>query len=336
MDQETVMPRAGIIQLLTFIGLLYSGIVSSAESLLDPLPSWHDGTNKQSIIQFVNDVTNKASKDYVIPENRIATFDNDGTLWLEQPEYTQVIFMLSRLKELAKTHPEWQLQEPVKSVMKNNISHLTDEDIEQIFTLTSSDISPEEYIFTIQKWLASHTNPHFKRPYTQLIYQPMLELIHYLQKNAFTVYIVSGGGQDFVRAFSPSTYHIPVDNVIGSSSQTDYQYINGKPTLMKTPKPLLISNFAGKPKAIYLFVGKKPILAIGNSDGDRQMLEWTQSGEGKRLLMLIHHDDAKREYAYDTQSKVGTFSAALFQEANKKHWSIVSMKNDWKTIFPNK
>jgi hypothetical protein len=323
-----------ILGIFVFLATALFTVTSFATDESDPLPSWNNTKNKKSIIEFVNAVTDKSSDAYVAPENRIATIDNDGTLWLEKPIYTQVIFMLNRVKQLADKHPEWKTTEPFQSVLNNHYENLQVKDFEKILAATSNGMQVEDNTDIMKKWLATTNNPHFKRHYTQLVYQPMLEVINYLHQNNFDVYIVSGGGQEFVRAFANDTYHIPQNKVIGSASKIQYAYEDGEATLTKTAEPLILSNYAGKPEAIYLFIGKKPIIAIGNSDGDRQMLEWTQSNEAKTLMMLIHHDDAKREYAYDTQSKVGTFSTSLMDEAKENHWQIISMKNDWKTIFP--
>lgn len=319
---------------IIFIILFHSYVYASSASLNDPLPSWHDHAIKKAIIDFVQTVTDTTNKDYVPPEDRIATIDNDGTLWVEQPIYTQMIFIMDRIKALAHTHPEWQHLEPYQSILHHQAEHLNAANLEHLFAVTSQGLSTKEYISLIKKWLATAENPHFKKHYTELIYQPMLEVIHYLHEHHFMVYIVSGGGQDFIRAFSPTIYHIPLERIIGSSSQTQYLYQHHAAHLIKIPKPLLICNNEGKPEAIHLFIGKKPIIAFGNSDGDRQMLEWTQSGKGKHLMLLVHHDDGKREYAYDIHSKIGTFSKSLFREAKKQHWHIISMKNDWKVIFP--
>ncbi len=316
---------------LTFlVFLITSSPFASSIELTDPLPSWNNGIAKQSIIAFATDVTDKTSKNYVRPEDRIATIDNDGTLWVEQPMYTQEIFIKDRFQELLKNHPEWKKQEPFKSILTSP----SKKNREAVFAITSSKMTVEQFNSTIKDWLKTAINPRFRHHYTELVFQPMLEVINYLQANQFIVYIVSGGGQDFVRAFSEDVYHIPTEHVIGSTTKTKYTYQNNIPILIKEAKPLFISDHTGKPEAINLFIGKKPILAIGNSDGDQQMLEWTQSRPGKTLLLLVHHDDAQREYAYDSHSNVGTFTQALFAEAKKNNWYIISMKNDWKVIFP--
>jgi phosphoserine phosphatase len=322
------------IKLYLFIIILLFSAISLASPENDPLPSWNNGPVKQSIISFVQDVTNKSSKDYVSPENRIATIDNDGTLWVEQPLYTQFLFVIDRIKKLSVKHPEWQYQEPFKSVLENNYKNLSEHDLMQLIALSSSGMSVQSYNNLVQQWLDTTINPHFKHHYIELVYKPMLEVINYLQRNNFNVYICTGGGQDFVRAFAQNIYHVAPENIIGSAAQTEYTYQNGAPILIKEPKILFINDKEGKPEDINLFIGKKPIIAFGNSDGDQQMLEWTGSSPGKKLMLLVHHDDPVREYAYDTQSHIGTFSTSLFNEAEKNHWLIISMKNDWKVIFP--
>lgn len=318
-----------------FLLVIFLGSVTTQVALAaDPLPSWNDGSIKQNIIQFVSKVTDKNSPDYVPPENRIATFDNDGTMWVEQPIYTQIIFAIDRIKALAPQHPEWNKLEPFHSILTNNYKNLKLQDIEKIMAITHSGMSVEEFKAIESKWLETTKDRRFKRYYTDLIYQPMLEAMNYLRDNNFTIYIVSGGGQDFIRAYAAKVYAVPSERVIGTTAKTKYVNQNNKVELIKTPEVLLIDDHAGKPEAINLFIGKKPIIAFGNSDGDRQMLEWTQSSTGKHLMILVHHDDAKREYAYDAKSKVGTFSASLMQEANNNDWQVISMKNDWKVIFP--
>jgi len=307
-----------------------------SDTAVDPLPSWNEGKIKNTIIQFVREVTDPNSKNFVAPANRIATFDNDGTLWLEYPMYTEVVFALDRIKSLAPEHPEWAKEEPYKSIIENNYQHLTLQDIEKAIGVTHSGMSVQQFLDTEKEWLATTKNTHFDRIYTDLIYQPMLEVINYLRNNHFTVYIVSGGGQEFIRAYSDKTYSIPSEHVIGSAGKTKYVYRDNHPELIKSPDVLFIDDKEGKPEAINLFIGKKPIIAFGNSDGDQEMLEWTQSSGPHSLMLLVHHDDAQREYAYDEKSKVGTFSSFLMQEAKENNWQIISMKNDWKVIFPTR
>lgn len=302
-----------------------------------PLPSWNEGEIKQSIINFVQTVTDKSSASYVPPQNRIATFDNDGTLWVEQPLYSQFVFAIDRIKTLAQHHPEWKKQKPFSLFLngdKQAYSQLTLEDIKKIIMETHTKMTVEEFQQSAKAWLATAKHPRFGHLYTQTIYQPMLEVIKYLQDHDFQVYIVTGGGQEFVRAFSNETYGVGVEKVIGTLGETHYEYQNNKPALIKSPTLMLLDDGKGKPEAINYFIGKKPIIAFGNSDGDRQMLEWTQSNSGLHLMLLIHHDDAVREYAYGPKSKIGTFSESLMKEAKQSHWKIVSMKNDWKVIFP--
>ena len=323
---------------LIIFSLFLFAFTAHAKNLSDPLPSWNDDSAiKKNIIQFVKDVTNKNNSHYVSPENRIATFDNDGTLWVEQPIYTQFIFASDRIKKLASQHPEWKNQLPYKAILENDYKtqmKFTVQDFAHILAVTHSGMSVGEFQKIAKNWIKTAENPHFKQHYNKLIYQPMLEVMNYLRENKFKVYIVTGGGQDFVRAFSEATYAVPSEQVIGTAGKTKYIYQNKKPVLIKTPEVLIVDDKTGKPEAIDLFIGKKPIIAFGNSDGDRQMLEWTQSNEGKHLMLLVHHDDAKREYAYDIQSKVGTFSSSLMNEAKQNHWDIISMQHDWKVIFP--
>ncbi len=301
----------------------------------DPLPSWNDGNNKQSIIRFVNAVTDKNHSTYLEPSKRIATIDNDGTLWVEKPMYTQFIFMFERIKQLAKTDPALAKNKAILPILQGKYDELNLKDLQQLFALTSSGISVEEYNQMVSDWLAHAMNPRFKKHYTQLIYQPMLEVIRYLQDNQFQVYIVSGGGQEFIRAFSDNTYHIAKDHVLGSTTKMKYSDEHS-PQLIKQPEPLFICDKDGKPMAINLLIGQKPVIAFGNSDGDRQMLEWTQSNAAsQKLMVLIHHDDAVREFAYGAKSKVGTFSDGLMKEAKNRGWNVVSMKDDWRVVFPS-
>lgn len=289
----------------------------------DPLPSWNNGKVKQSIIDFVETVTDENSKDYVLPADRIATFDNDGTLWVEQPLYPQMVFMKDRSKDISDKKPQ---------IYKNKES--TRNKTEEMYAVTSSEINIDDYTQIATQWLATAEHPRYKKHYTDLIYQPMLEMMNYLRSKQFKVYIVSGGGQDFIRSFANDVYGVASHEVVGSTSQSTYVDDNTNRNMIKTRKLLFICDKGGKPEAIHLFIGKKPLIAFGNSDGDQQMLEWTESGLGKRLMVLVHHDDAKREYSYDAQSKIGTLSTALLQEAENHHWQVISMKNDWKVIFP--
>jgi phosphoserine phosphatase len=307
----------------------------------DPLPSWNEGLAKQAIIEFVQATTDKSSPNYVESCDRIATFDQDGTLWVEHPFYSQAMFALDRLKSLAPQHPEWQNQEPFKSILEGNqdaIAKLTEGDLVQIVAATHAGMTTEEFIKIARDWQITAKHPRFQKLYTELVYQPMREVLQYLQANGFKTYIVTGGGQEFVRIYSDRVYDVPIERVIGSSIVTKYDHQDGKPVLMREPKVFFINDHAGKTTGINLFIGKRPIAAFGNSDGDRQMLEYTQAGKGMRLSMLVLHDDEKREYAYGPaqglpNTKVGRFTQALYDQSQENGWIVVSMKNDWKRIF---
>lgn len=303
---------------------------------MDPLPSWNEGKAKDSIVQFIEDTTTLGSKNYIDPEDRIAVFDQDGTLWVEQPLYTQFFFAIDRIQSLASKNPEWKHTEPYQAIIEGNlekISRFTIQEIEKILAVSHANRTVEEFKKNVQSWLSKALHPRFQKPYTELTYQPMLEVIKYFKIHQYKVYIVSGGGQEFIRAYSEKIYGIPPEQIIGSAGKVKYEYQNGNPVLIKLPEILFIDDKRGKPEAIHLIVGKRPVAAFGNSDGDQQMLEWSQSSKGKNFQLLVHHDDPVREYKYDTDSKVGTFSHALMEEAQQKGWIIVSMKNDWKVIF---
>lgn len=323
-------------KLLLFCFTFFFSLTVFAQNA-DPLPAWNNGPVKTQIINFVRTITNKSNPAFIPPSDRIATFDNDGTLWLEQPVYTQFIFAYDRIKQLAATHPEWKTQQPYSKLLQGDMHALATlkmQDIEKILAESHTGMTVEAFKQIVQDWLATTKNLRFQKTYPRLIYQPMRELMQYLRANEFKVYIVTGGGQDFVRAYSQPIYGVSTEQVIGTSGKTHYVYQHKQPELIKLPEILLIDDKAGKPEAINLFIGKKPVMAFGNSDGDREMLEWTQSGKGKRFMLLVHHDDAEREYAYGPDSKVGTFSNALMSEAKANGWQVVSMKNDWKQIFP--
>jgi phosphoserine phosphatase len=308
----------------------------------DPLPSWNDGPAKKAIVDFVQATTDKASPKFVAPEARIATFDQDGTLWVEHPLYSQVIYCLDRVPAVVKAKPELAQVEPFKTVLTGNreaIAKLPMRDLEKILVATLTGMSVEEFKAEAKKWLDTAKDPRWKRPYTDLTYLPMQEVLKYLRANGYKTYIVTGGGQDFVRVYAEDVYGIPPEQVVGTAAGTKYGYTkDGKPFLTKEPKLLLNDNGPGKAEGIYLMIGRRPYAAFGNSTGDRQMLEYTAAGEGARLMMLVLHDDATREYAYGpaqglAPSKVGTFTQALWDEAKKKGWTVISMKNDWKRIF---
>ncbi len=304
----------------------------------DPLPSWNDGKTKQAILDFVAATTTQGSADFVPTEERIATFDQDGTLFVEKPLYTEFIFALDQIKVLVPKHPEWKTTPPFSTLLSGNraaIEKLNPKDMAKIVAVSHSGMTVEQFKEVVRQWLATAKHPRFDKPYTALVYQPMLEVINYLIANGFKSYIVTAGGQDFVRVYSEDIYGIAPERVIGTAGQTQYTYgQGGKSELVKLPKVLMVDDKAGKPSAINLMIGRRPYAAFGNSDGDQQMLEWTESGKGKRLMMLVHHDDAKREYAYGAESKVGRFSDALMTEADERGWNVISMKDDWKSIFP--
>jgi phosphoglycolate phosphatase-like HAD superfamily hydrolase len=316
--------------------------ITTKAQAADPLASWNDGTAKQSIVEFVNKVTKKGSPDFVPPEERIATFDQDGTLWASHPMYSQVTYCLERVPALAEKKPELKKVEPFKTVLSGNreaIAKLPMKDLEKIVVATLTGMSTDEFQAEVKQWLAKAKDPRWKKPYTELTYQPMQEVLKYLRANGFRTYIVTGGGQDFVRVYAEQTYGIPPEQVVGTMSGTKYGYDkDGKPFLTKEPKLLLNDNNAGKPEGIHLMIGRRPYAAFGNSTGDQQMLEYTKAGDAARLCMLVLHDDATREYAYGPaqglpDTKVGTFTQALYDEATKQGWTVISMKNDWKVIF---
>jgi hypothetical protein len=308
----------------------------------DTLPSWNEGPAKQTILDFVRDTTDRTNPKFVPPEDRIATFDQDGTLWVEHPVYSQMMYCLDRVPVLAKQKPALKNAEPFKTVLSGDreaIAELPLRDLEKIILVTLTGMTTDEFEAEGKKWLATAKDPRWKRPYTELTYQPMQEVMAYLRTNGFKTYIVTGFGQDFVRLYSQQVYGIPPEQVVGSALAVKYDYAkDGKPILVKEPKLMLNDNDAGKPEGIHLMIGRRPNAAFGNSTGDQQMLEYTGAGEGARLSMLVLHDDATREYAYGPaqglpDTKVGTFTPALYAEAKKKNWTVISMKNDWKKIF---
>jgi phosphoglycolate phosphatase-like HAD superfamily hydrolase len=309
----------------------------------DALPSWNDGPSKQAILQFVAATTDQSSSKFVPIEQRVATFDQDGTLWVEHPMYTQVIYCLERVPKVVKARPELKDKEPFKTVLSRDreaIAKLSMKQLEEILGATLSGMSVEEFQSEVKQWLAEARHPRWKRPYTELTYQPMLEVLRYLRANGYKTYIVTGGGQDFVRVFAEHVYGIPPEQVVGTAGGTKYGYDkSGRPFLTKEPDLLLNDNNAGKPEGIHLMIGRRPFAAFGNSTGDRQMLEYTKAGDGARLSMLVLHDDAEREYAYGPaaglpETKVGAFTPALYDEANKRGWVVISIKNDWGRVFP--
>jgi phosphoserine phosphatase len=321
--------------------VVFSGNNLAAQTT-DPLPSWNGGATKQAIISFVQTTTDRSSPNFVPPEERIVTFDQDGTLWVEQPMYSQVIFCLDRVPAVVEARPELANVEPFNTVLSGDreaIAKLSMDDLVKILSATLTGMSVDEFRDEAQKWLDTAKNPRWNRPYTELTYLPMQELLQYFRANDYKTYIVTGGGQDFVRVYSERVYGIPPEQVVGTAGGTKYGYKeDGTPFLTKEPKLLLNDNDAGKPEGIHLMIGRRPFAAVGNSTGDQQMLEYTKAGDGVRLSILVLHDDASREYAYGPalglpDTRVGTFTQALYDEANRQGWIVISMKNDWNQIF---
>jgi phosphoserine phosphatase len=297
----------------------------------DPLPSWNDGKAKQSILAFVEKVTTPGSPDFVPPAERIATFDNDGTLWAEKPMYFQAFFALDRVKELAPQHPEWKGKEPFASLLKGDVKSALkggQRAVLEIVMATHAGMTTQEFEKIVKDWIAKARHPQTKRLYTEMVYQPMLELLAFMRANGFKTFIVSGGGIEFMRPMTEKVYGIPPEQVVGSTIQTKYEIKDGKPVLMRLPKTDFIDDKDGKPVGINKFIGRRPVAAFGNSDGDLQMLQWTTAGQGRRFALLVHHTDAEREFAYDKGA-----SKAL-DEAQAKGWTVVDMKRDWKVIYP--
>jgi hypothetical protein len=330
---KTTHPKNLIIAALA-AALAFTAVIARAA---DPLPSWNDTAPKKAIVAFVERVTKEGSSDFVPVPERIATFDNDGTLWAEQPMYFQLFFTLDRVKALAPQHPEWKTKEPFASLLKGDVKGALaggDKAILQIVAATHTGMSTKEFEQLVKDWIATAKHPKTGRLLTEMIYQPMVELLAYLRANGFKTFIVSGGGIEFMRPWTEKVYGVPPEQVVGSSVKTKYEMRDGKPVLMRLPEVNFIDDKTGKPVGINSHIGRLPIAAFGNSDGDQQMLEWTEGDGGARLMMLVHHDDAVREFAYGADSKIGTFSDALMAEAKKNDWTVISMKDDWKTIFP--
>jgi len=325
------------IGLAWFLALWMLLLASGCASLKpDPLPSWNDGQAKQSITAFVARVTTPGSPDFVPVPERIATFDNDGTLWAEQPLYTQFMFVLDRVKVLAPQHPEWRTTEPFASVLKGDLKGAMaggDKSLLALVAATSSNMSTVEFERLVTDWIATAKHPRFDQPYTAMVYQPMLELMRYLRANGFKTFIVSGGSMDFMRPWTEKTYGVPPEQVVGTSSKTRFDDNNGRPAITVLPEIAFLDDGPGKPVGINDHIGRRPILAFGNSDGDLQMLQWTAAGGGARFMGLVHHTDAAREWAYDRDSSIGRLSVAL-DVAQAKGWTVVDMKRDWAVVFP--
>jgi phosphoserine phosphatase len=335
--------KLALLCVLTLIFASIGGDLDIARAT-DALPSWNDGKATQSILAFVKKVTTSGSPDFIPAAERIATFDNDGTLWPSHPMYTQLAFALDRIKALAPKHPDWKTKQPFKAVLDNDLKALAaagEKGMVELVMASHAGMSTAEFEAIVTHWLDKAHHPRFKRRYTELVYQPMLELLAFLRVSGFKTFIVSGGGVEFMRPMTEKVYGIPPEQVVGSTIQTKYEVKDGKPVLIRLPKIDFIDDKAGKPVGINKFIGRRPVAAFGNSAGDREMLEWTGAGSGARLMMLVFHDDAAREYAYGPanglpDTKFGRFPQSLMDEANKKGWVIISMKNDWSTIFSNK
>jgi phosphoglycolate phosphatase-like HAD superfamily hydrolase len=320
---------------LTVLGLVLAS-VGLTVGQADPLPSWSDGAAKQNLVRFVQAVTDAGSPQHVPREARIAVFDNDGTLWSEQPMYFQVRFAFDRVKALAPKHPDWKTRQPFQGILENDMKAVAatgERALGELIAATHAGMTTDEFAEIVRDWLARARHQRFQRPYTDLVYQPMLELLVYLRANGFKTYIVSGGGADFMRAFTEQVYGIPPEQVVGSVGETRFEMRNGKPVLVKLPRINLMDDKAGKPVGIHRFIGRRPILAFGNSDGDHQMLQWTAAGDGARFMGLVRHTDGEREWAYDRQSSIGRLDKAL-DEALQKGWTVVDMKRDWRVIYP--
>jgi len=322
--------------LKTFLlaSVLVTGVARAGS--VDPLPSWNDTAARRAIISFVHDVTTPNSPRFVPEAERIAVFDHDGTLWAEQPMYVQLAFALDRVKALAPQHPEWKTTPPFSAVLSGDLKALAaagEKGLLDLLVATHAGMTTDEFAATVSDWLAKARHPRFGRPYTETVYQPMLELLAYLRANGFKTYLVSGGGVEMIRSFSERVYGVPPEQVVGSTIATEYRVKEGVPAIVRLPKVDFVDDKAGKAVGIQKFIGRRPILVFGNSDGDFQMLEWTTAGPGPRLGLILRHDDAEREYAYDRKSPFGRLDKAL-DEAPGKGWRIVSMKDDWKSVFP--
>jgi phosphoglycolate phosphatase-like HAD superfamily hydrolase len=325
------------VRAIVVLGLIFLfGVFGAAWAQTDPLPSWNDGPVKQSIFTFIQTVTDRASPQFVPPEQRIATFDNDGTLWSEQPIYFQLAFALARVKALAPKHPEWKTKQPFKAVLDGDMKALAasgEKGMLELLLATHTGMTTDEFTKIVVDWIGTAQHPRFKRPYTDLVFQPMVELLAHLRANGFKTYIVSGGTVEFMRPWTERAYGIPPEQVVGTSFVTTFKLgSDGKPMLIRQPKIDFIDDGPGKPVNIQKFIGRRPLLAFGNSDGDQQMLQWTAAGEGARFMGLVHHTDAAREWAYDRQSHIGRLDKAL-GEAKRRSWTVVDMKTDWKKVF---
>lgn len=321
-------------RLLLLVALVVSG--GARAQAIDPLPSWNDSASKANIVAFVDKVTRQGSPDYVPPAERIAVFDNDGTLWSEQPMYFQAFFIFDRIKALAPKHPEWKTTEPFASVLRGDMKGALkggEHALLEMAMATHAGMTTAEFERIVSDWIATARHPATGRPFIEMVYQPMLEVLAFLRANGFKTFIVSGGGIEFMRPWTERVYGVPPEQVIGSSIKTKFELRDGQPVLMRLPQMDFVDDKAGKPVGINAHIGRRPIAAFGNSDGDLQMLQWTTAGKGARLGVLVHHTDARREYAYDRKSSVGRLDKAL-DMAGPQGWTVVDMMNDWKSIYP--
>ncbi len=327
------------VRLATFVALLallVAPYAAYADQESDPLPSWNDGAVKTAILDYVLRVTTEDSPDFIAEADRIATFDNDGTLWVEKPVYTQFVFVMDRVKAVSNQHPEWKTKEPFKSVLDGNTEKLLtygEKGAMALVTATHSGMTTVEFNEIVSNWLKTAKHPRFKRLYTDLTYKPMIELLHYLRAKGFKTFIVSGGGTAFMRAYTEQCYGIPPWQVVGSSGETEYRMWDSSPTLVKLPDLLFFDDGPGKAEGINHYIGRQPVFAFGNSIGDKEMLEWTANCKGLCFMGLVHHDDATREYAYGPNSDVGRFPVELMEHALANGWNVVSMKDDWNQVF---
>jgi hypothetical protein len=315
--------------------MVFGPVVVRAAQHADGMASWNGGDAKSSIINFVERVTTKGGPEFVPQEQRIAVFDNDGTLWSEKPVYFQLLFAIDRVNALAPKHPGWKTNQPFKAVLENDLKTLAasgEKGLVELIMATHAGMTTDDFEQIVTKWLATARHPRFKRPYTDLVYQPMLELLSYLRNNGFKTFIVSGGGIEFMRPWVQGVYGIPPEQVVGSSIKTKIELRDGKPVLLRLPEVDFINDKEGKPIGIHKFIGRRPIAAFGNSDGDLQMLQWTAAGKDTRFMLIVHHTDEEREWAYDRESHVGRLDKAL-DEAKKHGWTVVDMKRDWRRVF---
>jgi phosphoglycolate phosphatase-like HAD superfamily hydrolase len=322
---------------MLILGFLLAACASSpATESPDPLPSWNEGPSKRGIVEFVSDVTDSGSENYVKPSERIAVFDNDGTLWAEKPVYAQLLFIFDRIRAMAPDHPTWQTTQPFQAVLENDFETLkatSRDSLAHMMGIAVSGITEEEFVAFVVDWMASAKHPVTGRPYTTKVYQPMLELLDYLEANGFTNFIVSGGGISFLRPWTEAVYGIPPERVVGTSMELEYEVLDGKPVIQRKPALHFLNDKSGKPVGIERFIGRRPIFAAGNSDGDYEMLEWTTAGEGRRLGMIVHHTDGAREWAYDRDSATGRLDRGL-DDATAHGWLLIDMASEWSQVFP--